>query len=746
MRTLLNGVERVLSGLQSDVRHTSRRVAALLLIAALAPQAPAECDPQEVGRLLASDAAAHDHFGFSAALSGDTAVIGAWSDDHAAGNGAGSAYVFIRSNGVWKQQAKLTASDAATDDYFGLSVAISGDTAVIGAPWNDHAGGIDAGAAYVFTRSHGFWFQQAKLTASDAADYDIFGYSVAISGDTVVIGAYGDDPRGGDSAGSAYVFVRSGETWIEQAKLIAADAAAYDEFGVCVAVSGDTAVVGAWLDDCEAIDTGSAYVFARSGEVWTQQAKLTASDAEAGDQFGSSVAVSGETVVVGAIYDDHDSLTDAGSAYVFVRSGGVWSEQAKLTASDAAASDEFGVSVAVWGDSAVVGAWLDDDFGGTNAGSPYLFVRAGDVWTEQAKLTASDSKGRDYFGESVALSGNTAVIGATCADHDENTDAGSAYVFELNCQGVCCDPNGSCAEMIEAECDGVWHFEWADCTQAHCPQPTGACCLSGDACQVMTKAECVAEGGVYRNHGSSCESDPCRERMGACCLTDRGCQVGREDYCAAAGGVYQGDDISCAEVECPHAPCANILKLRVEGEGAVAADPALDVYDCGAVVRLSATPAPCWHFAGWEGPVADSSDAATVTMYGHKTVTAVFEIDRHALEVSVEGAGQVALSPEGGIYECGSTVQLTATPEPGWHFAGWRGDAAGASTSNSILMDGERQATAVFEADETDDASSGLEAPQSALCSGISGAMISLTLIGLMRSCWTVRRRSTCSC
>jgi hypothetical protein len=139
------------------------------LIAALAPQAPAECDPQEVGQLLASDAAAHDHFGFSAALSGDTAVFGAWSDDHAAGNGAGSAYVFIRSNGVWKQQAKLTASDAATDDYFGLSVAISGDTAVIGAPWNDHEGGTDAGAAYVFTRSHGFWFQQAKLTASETA-------------------------------------------------------------------------------------------------------------------------------------------------------------------------------------------------------------------------------------------------------------------------------------------------------------------------------------------------------------------------------------------------------------------------------------------------------------------------------------------------------------------------------------------------------------------------------------------------
>jgi hypothetical protein len=743
MRTLLNGVERVLTGLQSDVWHTSRRVAALLLIAALAPQAPAECDPQEVGQLLASDAAAHDHFGFSAALSGDTAVFGAWSDDHAAGNGAGSAYVFIRSNGVWKQQAKLTASDAATDDYFGLSVAISGDTAVIGAPWNDHEGGTDAGAAYVFTRSHGFWFQQAKLTASDAADFDIFGYSVAVSGDTAVIGAYGDDHAGGNSAGSAYVFVRSGETWIQQAKLTAADAAPYDEFGVCVAVSGDTAVVGAWLDDGAAIDTGSAYVFVRTDEVWTQQAKLTASDAEACDQFGSSVAVSSDTALVGAIYDDHGGLTDAGSAYVFVRSESAWLQQAKLTASDAAARDEFGVSVAVSGDSAVVGAWLGGESGATDAGSAYVFVRAGDDWTEQAELTGSNAAAGDDFGNSVALSGNTAVIGAPCTDHAENTDAGSAYVFDLNCQGVCCFSNGSCAKMIEAECDGVWHFEWADCAEAHCPPPTGACCLPGGICQVMTKAECAAEGGVYRNHGSSCEPDPCSERMGACCLTDRGCQVGTEDYCVAAGGVYQGDDISCAAAQCPHAPCANILKLRVEGEGAVEAAPALDIYDCGAVVELSATPAPCWHFVGWEGPVADSSGVATVTMYGNKTVTAVFAIDKHVLEVSVEGAGRVALSPEGGIYDCGSTVQLTATPEPGWHFAGWRGDAAGASTSNSILMDGERHATAVFEADETDDASSGQEAPQSALCSGISGALIGLTLIGLMRSGRTARRRST---
>ena len=215
---------------------------------------------------------------------------------------------------TWSEQQKLTASDAAPNDDFGTSVALSGDTAVVGAPFDDDAGSA-SGSAYVFVRSGTRWSQQQKLTASDAAPNDDFGLAVAVSGDTAVVGAIGDDDAGRVS-GAAYVFVRSGTRWSQQQKLTASDAASNDLFGISVAVSGDTAVVGArGDDDAGGVNSGAAYVFVRSGTRWSEQQKLTASDAAAGIRFGNSVAVSGDTAVVGAFEDD--------SAYVFVRPSAV---------------------------------------------------------------------------------------------------------------------------------------------------------------------------------------------------------------------------------------------------------------------------------------------------------------------------------------------------------------------------------------------------------------------------------------
>jgi len=287
----------------------------------VARPAQAQCSPQELAKLLASDAAAGDWFGRSVSVSGDTAVMGAHSDDHAGGTDAGSAYVFVRTAGGWTQQAKLTASDAAASDYFGVSVSVSGDTAVIGANGDDHAGGTDAGSAYVFVRSGGVWTQQAKLTASDAAASDVFGFSVSVSGDTAVIGANYDDHAGGGNAGSAYVFVKPSGGWqnmTQTAKLTASDAVADDYFGYSVSVSGDTAVIGAYSDThAGGGQAGSAYVFVGAGGVWSQQTKLTASDAATGDYFGLSVSVSGDMAVVGADGDDHAGGGQAGSAYAF---------------------------------------------------------------------------------------------------------------------------------------------------------------------------------------------------------------------------------------------------------------------------------------------------------------------------------------------------------------------------------------------------------------------------------------------
>jgi len=372
-------------------------------------------------KVTASDAATGDFFGYSVAIDGDTVVIGAYG----AGTG-GAVYVLRTSDGgaTYAQVAKLTASDGAANDEFGISVAIDGDTIVVGAQHYNNGG---SGVVYVFLTTDGgaTYGQVAKLTAADAAVNDRFGYSVAIAGDTIVVGAHGDDDDGSDS-GSAYVFrtTDGGATYGQVAKLTASDAASGDLFGFSVAIDGNTVVVGAWGDD----GGGSAYVFLTTdgGATYNQVAKLTAADRNNNDHFGYSVAVDGSTIVVGARYDD-DGGGDSGSAYVFRTSdGGVtYVEVAKLTADDAAASDNFGWSVAIDGDTIVIGAY-DAGIGG--AAYVFLTTDGGATYAQVAKLTAADAAADDYFGDSVAIDGDTIVVGAD-GDDDAGTRSGSAYVF-----------------------------------------------------------------------------------------------------------------------------------------------------------------------------------------------------------------------------------------------------------------------------------------------------------------------------
>jgi FG-GAP repeat protein len=389
---------------------------------------PVTIDPTftQQQKLEASDAGAIDQFGSSVAISGETVVVGSPGDNGTTGIFQGSAYVFVRSGGVWIQQQKLEASDAEAADTFGFSVAIDGETVVVGALDDDGAAGSNQGSAYVFVRSGGVWSQQQKLEAADAAADDTFGTSVAISGETVVVGARADD--GG--AGSAYVFVRSGGVWTQQQKLLASDAAVFDNFGSSVAISGETIVAGAPQDSGAAGNfQGSAYVFVRSAGVWSQQQKLEASDPGLNDQFGFSVAISNETVVAGAPNHDGATATGQGSAYVFVRSGGVWTQQQELEASDAALSDIFGTSVAISGETVVVGTPGDNGAAGSDQGSAYVFVRSAGVWSQQQKLEASDAAAGDRFGNAMAISGETIVVGASQDDGAAGSNQGSAYVF-----------------------------------------------------------------------------------------------------------------------------------------------------------------------------------------------------------------------------------------------------------------------------------------------------------------------------
>ena len=409
---------------------------------------------------LTVDGGAADHeFGASVAIDGNTAVVGAYR------GGSGAAYVFAKdAQGFWRKAATLTASDGVAGDEFGISVAVDGDTAVIGANKDDD-NGVDSGSAYVFTKPVSGWAdatETAKLIASDGKASDEFGIYVAVSGNIVVVGAPGRDTKDTDGnvidadVGSAYVFVKptTSNGWAdasgnETAKLTAIGGAANDKFGTAVAVDGDTTVVGAPGDD---IDEGSAYVFVKPVSSWvdaTETAKLTASDGAAKDKFGTSVAVDGDTIVVGAPGDDIDidsndtDETDVGSAYVFVKpttSNGwadwddsVNSETAKLSASDGAAGDEFGTSVAVDGATIVVGSWGEDEgYTGvavTNAGGAYVFALESGVWSEELDLFAYDGNTRNHFGWSVAVAGETVLVGSPGDNNASRVE--SAYLIDV---------------------------------------------------------------------------------------------------------------------------------------------------------------------------------------------------------------------------------------------------------------------------------------------------------------------------
>ncbi len=402
-------------------------LAGLSLLTAVPMHASAPIPRQKIS---ADNGAAGDFFGFSVAMSNGTAIVGAFrADDKVKGTDVGAAYIFVRSKNTWHQQAILSAGDGVANDSLGGNVALSGDTAVAGAIGHDEKGD-NAGAAYVFGRSGNVWTHEVKLTAADGYEGDAFGQSIAIDGDTMVIGAPHDDDNG-DGSGSAYVFLRKGGIWKQQAKLVSSDGAAGDLFGISVALDHDTIVIGADLNDEIAQDAGAAYVFVRLADGWVQQAKLTALDGADTDIFGVRVALSGDTALISARRDDDSTIgVDAGSAYVFSRSGAVWQQEAKLTSPDPGADDRFGRDVALVGDTALISAMHEDDHG-ENSGAAHVYVRSGSSWKHQIKLTAADGASGDLFGWSVAMSDGDALVAASRNDNT-GENSGSAYVFAID--------------------------------------------------------------------------------------------------------------------------------------------------------------------------------------------------------------------------------------------------------------------------------------------------------------------------
>ncbi len=477
-------------------------------------------DVQQQVYIKASNADRADFFGGAVAISGDTLVVGVENEGSSASgiNGnqsdnsaptSGAVYVFVREGDSWSQQAYIKASNTgggdkfgAPGDHFGASVAIDGDTIVVGAPEEkSKARGVNgdqsdntvdlAGAAYVFVRNGSSWSQQAYLKASNTIQlpntfiYFEYGSSVAVSGDTVVVGAHGEHSNAGGIngdqsdtslpySGAAYVYTRSGTSWSQQAYIKASNPDEGDLFGLRLDLSGDSLVVGARSEasnatgingnqsDNSAPFTGAAYVFARNGSVWSQQAYLKASNADHSDSFGFSVAIDGETVVVGANQESsnatgvngdesNNSLGFAGAAYVFTRSGSKWSQQAYLKASNAGFRDRFGQTVTIGGDMLAVGTQNEEssatgidgdqqDNSAPGAGAVYLFARDGGEWSQQAYIKASNTDSDDQFGKAIAINGDTLVVGAERedsgesgidADQQDNSvlSTGAVYVF-----------------------------------------------------------------------------------------------------------------------------------------------------------------------------------------------------------------------------------------------------------------------------------------------------------------------------
>jgi hypothetical protein len=426
-----------------------------------------------------SPVATVDGFGSTVDLSGDTAVVGAGLDD-VAGVNAGCVYVFVRSTGVWTRQALLKSHDVTAGDEFGGSVSISGDTLVVGARQASNPLNL-SGSVYVFVRTGSTWTQQAELSVPDAAVNDLFGSSVAIDGDTIAAAAPNDDD-GGSNSGSIYIFTRTGTIWSQQAKLVAPDANTSDLLGSRLSLSGDTVMAGVPTDDDGGSNTGSVYVFQRTGETWAAPTKIHSSDPTPSRRFGVSATVRGDLALIGndanhdaelfrwtgaawaheatvvpdspssdsdfgegalSIMGDRIAVSDifdgntgllAGAVYLFEESGGVWEQQAKLIVSSFAGEDLFGYSVAISGETLAAGA-LGDDLQSLGSGSLSIFTRGSSGWSLEASLYADDAAATSALGNAIALTGDSCLVGAESESTSGVLNSGSAYLFRRDGSG-----------------------------------------------------------------------------------------------------------------------------------------------------------------------------------------------------------------------------------------------------------------------------------------------------------------------
>lgn len=560
---------------------------------------PLQIDPliyTQQAKLLAGRPSSYALFGNAVALSGDgkTALIGAPGASDSPAGTTGTAYVFTWAGGTtWTQQQLLLADDGETDDMFGYAVALSadGNTALIGASHESDASGTSTrqnGAAYAFVRSGGSWTQQAKLLATDKAELDYFGSSVALSadGNTALVGAWGEEEVPGGpvwDSGAAYAFVRSGGSWTQQAKFLAtaSERTSQAYFGQSLVLAGDgnTALIGANGESDSTGGTtdynGAAYAFVRSGGLWSLQAKLLASDKSSYDLFGYSVALSADasTALIGALAAGTSTggSMDNGAVYVFVQSGSRWTQQAKLTTDNKIRYDWFGFAIALSadGNTALASAPMDDGVAGAtvaDAGAAYVFSRSGTSWVQQSKLLAADRRLGDALGSSVALSADasTALVGASSVGNAAAglPGHGTAYVFIVKPNGQACSLAGECISgncvdgvCCDASCGGGTEGDCQACSVTKGAAVDGTCGprSSGSVCRPATGLCDLPE--VCDGRSNACPSDSMRPVGSACRAATDACD--QAEVCTGMGPACPPDVLKPAMTICRPAtgPC-----------------------------------------------------------------------------------------------------------------------------------------------------------------------------------------------
>lgn len=629
--------------------------------------------------------------GWAVDVSGTTAVVGSTYDDLPGVSHAGTAIVYVPSgSGTYVEQAVLSAADPTPNSFFGIAVAISANTIAVGCThgW-DNSGNPDVGSVYVFVRSGTTWTQQAKLFETTGGPLKSYGYSLSLSGDTLAVGARWDDHDGLTNAGAVYVYTRTGTTWTLEQELTASDADNYDTFGFSVSLSGESLAVGSYLKDrAPNPDAGGVYVYTRAAGTWTEQAALEGAGATLSEQVGYAVALEGDLLVAGAPGLDGAGVTDRGGARVFTRAGTAWTEVATLFAADSLAGDQLGDSLALESGTLVMGASQADIGALVDAGAFYVFTGSGATWTERTKGQPTTPAAGALFGYALDHHLGTAFVGAP----SPGLGVPQTYVMRIGLEeGDACTADTQClssacvdAVCCDTACGGGATNDCQACSVARGATTNGTCAplAGGTACRASAGVCDVAE--VCDGSSPACPADA-RAADGTACPDGIGCngaETCAAGVCTAGAPPACDDSIACTTDACVEpGTCAHAAIA-----GCCLADADCDDGDacttdaCAAHVCVSTPPGACVD-AGVT--MTDAGEPATDAGEG---IDAATPQDAGAAPSDAGSIGRDAamIAADGGARDGGDTDGSIAPPPA--DDGGCGCSAAGAHSRNGTLL------------------------------------------------------------